>query len=624
MAEALVSGDSATVQRVLVGDFERQIGGKNGFFKWLGHLGRREFQKAEWTLGPTLASQLKVGAKQALMVGGWRRGVLGLLGGGLVVASGLYYALVLGKTRKPPASEFSNAEQMIRKYNQRGEFETLQRSIGVLKAQRAALLPRNPLFEQPGYLKSLFHQRQAVTYALNIRTYGAQDNNRDGLITPYQFEQGTFLSSIARLDELKALGVNNIHLLPINPIGTLKRKGVAGSIYAVADLHTLNPQLADPRSPLNVYEQARLFIQECHKRGIQVMIDIPSIASIDLAITRPDLIAVDEAGRTQTPTNWTDGVVFKNDAKLLEYYQGFFDLMVNDLGVDGFRADVARFRPDWFWKHFTSKYPDKAWVAETYTPEDASPLDRIPRDNPHDQLGYGFDAIYGQLHIFHQMKSGRDFINYLTGELPSVTHAGAAQAGVSPLTKSSWASYLTHDDETTPMNHGGVEHALMVANLIALTPNTTPYILDGQQTGYDKRIDIFNYTPAHVGEHPEIGTALAKALAVRKTYADVFANVSVPNVLPINGDATHQLFAWTLEHNGRKLLLIANKTPNARTEGVIQLPPGLLPPGKPFSNLLLEYGRQCRLAPTAQGLSVSLGPSRILLFDVSLPTAKAV
>ncbi|MFN8615035.1 MAG: hypothetical protein U0003_03890 [Vampirovibrionales bacterium] len=620
LTEALATGDHTTLQRLLGGLDDKML------YKWLGHLGRKEFQQAQWTIGPTLGSQFILGAQQALKVSYWRNRVFGWLGGGLALGTALYYQFILGRSFKPQSTETTTAKEMLAKYNKQGEFETLQQSIALSKVQRTQLPPRSTLYEQPGYLKSLFHQRKVVTYALNLRTFGAKDLNNDGLISPHLFESGTFLNAIERLDELKALGINNIHVLPVNPIGTLKRKGMAGSIYAVADLHTLNPQLADPRSPLNIYQQARLFVQECHKRGIQVMMDIPSIASIDLAITRPDLIAVDEHGRTQTPTTWTDGVVLKNDAKLLEYYQGFFDLMVNDLGVDGFRADVARFRPEWFWKHFINQYPNKAWVAETYTPEDASPLEGIPRDNPHQLLGYGFDAIYGQFHTFHQMKSGQEYTQYLTKELPTITHTGAQQGGVSPLTKSAWASYLTHDDETTPMEHGGVEHALMIANLTALTPNATPYILDGQQTGYDKRIDIFNYTPSHIGQHPEAGTVMAQALSVRKTYSDVFSSVSVPYILPIKGDPSGQLFAWTLEAHGKRLLLIGNKTPNARTEGTLELPSGWLKTatqnGKPLQNLLLEYGRQCRLAATGENqLTVSLGPSRVLLFDVSSPSS---
>src|SRR5262249_52586727 len=133
----------------------------------------------------------------------------------------------------------------------------------------------------------------------------------------------------------------------------------------------------------------------------------------DLMQTRPDLIAIDETGNPKTPYDWVDIGMFQNGPALQEYYESFFDLMINKLGVDGVRADIARARPPEFWQHFISQYPNQAWLAETYCEEDQSPLDNLPRDTPEILMRSGFDAMYGQFHIFPAMSNAQEYMDYL-------------------------------------------------------------------------------------------------------------------------------------------------------------------------------------------------------------------
>lgn len=622
LGELLEKGDAHLAQTI--------VGDRNAFYKLLGLQQRNQTHHAASMTGGNLIQHMASAVIEEANKLHWRNRVLGWGGGLVAAASGLYYLVGLGKTTKPPESAFVSMQQILEKYNRNGEFEAFQRELQMLRLQRAMLPPRSLAFERPGYLKQLFQTNQSIIYALNIRNFAANDWDGDGLIDPLSGEQGTFLSAIARLDELAKQGVNTLHLLPINPIGVLKKGGEAGSVYAPADLHTLNPQLADPSSPLNVYEQARVFVQECHKRGIQVMVDIPSCASIDLALTHPELIDVDEEGRTRTPANWADIVKFKNDEKLRDYYEGFFRLMVNDLGIDGFRVDVARARPAWFWKYFMDKYPNQAWLAESYTEEDASPLTNIQRDTPEKFLRVGFDSIYGQNHIFHKM-TGQEYLRYLS-QMDSLMHRATATPLGQPTGKSIIGSFLTHDDEETLIHHGGPDFSRLVIGLMAFQPFTNPYILDGFTSGYDKRIDIFNYSPALKGEHPEIGDYMAQVNGIRKRYASLLAT-GVFQPLALSGDpkhdSTHQLFAYTLNSPTQRLLVIGNKTPNSRARGVVHvdnvLQNGQLPA---LTNVVPAYGERCDVLPFAtqtgagEGVYVDMGPSRLLVFELPpKPTA---
>src|SRR6202165_2964078 len=94
---------------------------------------------------------------------------------------------------------------------------------------------------------------------------------RDGVIYeifPRAFStQGTFNAITARLDDLKALGVNILWLMPIHPIGQEKKKGTIGSPYAVRDYYGIN-------ADYGTKEDFHRLITEAHRRGMKVIIDI--------------------------------------------------------------------------------------------------------------------------------------------------------------------------------------------------------------------------------------------------------------------------------------------------------------------------------------------------------------
>lgn len=456
----------------------------------------------------------------------------------------------------------------------------------------------------------MFQNNEAVIYALNIRTFGATDANRDGTITVGQ-ENGTFLSSVRRLDELKAMGVNTLHLLPITAAGQVKRFGDAGSLYAIGDLLALNSQFDTPGNATNVFEEARTFINECHKRGINVMVDVPSVASIDLALRRPDLIATDKNGRALVPTTWSDIVNFQNNPALERYYHQFFDLMANKLGVDGFRVDVARSRTLDFWKRAIEQYPDKAWLGETYTYEAASPMPNINRDDPLQHLKVGFDSIYGQLHIFHEMRTAGEFLNYLLDANRMFKMAGGQG-------KSMIASFLTHDDPKTLMAHGGVINSNLVSGLMATIPFANPYIMDGFTTGDEKALDIFSYKDRPKGKHPEIGDYMTQMFNLRRAYGPILTNgLFIP--LPVYDNPGDQVISFARQFGGRTLLVVANKDVNARSVGKIYIP--TLAGNQTLTNLAPEYGRpsQFRVDPAAHAIDVSLGPGRFHVFEINTP-----
>jgi glycosidase len=65
----------------------------------------------------------------------------------------------------------------------------------------------------------------------------------------------------------KSLGVDVLWLMPIHPVGQVKKKGTLGSPYAVRDYYAINPAY-------DTKEDLRQLVQEAHRRQMKVIIDI--------------------------------------------------------------------------------------------------------------------------------------------------------------------------------------------------------------------------------------------------------------------------------------------------------------------------------------------------------------
>ena len=92
----------------------------------------------------------------------------------------------------------------------------------------------------------MFLNNNAIICGINIRNFNSKDTNKNGIIDEDE-QKGNFVNAIERLDELKDLGINTLHVLPITPAGKLKALGTAGSLYAISSFTDINEQLLDNR-----------------------------------------------------------------------------------------------------------------------------------------------------------------------------------------------------------------------------------------------------------------------------------------------------------------------------------------------------------------------------------------
>lgn len=179
-------------------------------------------------------------------------------------------------------------------------------------------------------------------------------------------EEGTFDAAAARLDEIKALGFDWVYLTPIQPIGTVGRKGKSGSPYAIADYRALNPELG-------TMADFEAFVAAAHRRGLKVMLDVvynhTSPDSV-LARERPEWFLHDRGGvPTRKCADWSD-VVDLDYGSSPELWIELIDTLAGwrDAGVDGFRCDVASLVPADFWRQARQRINlrDPATKADTH------------------------------------------------------------------------------------------------------------------------------------------------------------------------------------------------------------------------------------------------------------------
>lgn len=443
-----------------------------------------------------------------------------------------------------------------------------------------ALLTINSFSYADESLRELFKNNKAVIYSINIRTFNANDVNGNEIIDLAQGEvSGSFINAVERLDELKELGINTIHLLPITPVGKIKALGTAGSLYAMSEFTGINPQLADSENELSLIEQAKYFINECHKRNIKVMIDMPSCGAYDLFINRPDLFVLDKDGNAQTPADWVDVRLFNvpNNSKLLTsdifmFHKLFVDYVI-ELGADGIRADVATIKPYYFWlkliKYAREKNSDFMFLAEA-SENWTQPASEHAYFTDYKQLLHaGFDGYYGNYFDLKNWKKMKDLKNSVYKQQKMLNKYKEKKSVI--------GSFATHD-VVSPLITGGENFSKIIIWLNATLP-LNPYYVDGflqsddymykysnkkaEETYTDDefyyvhqgQIDIFNFSRKPYTETSVLTDEHKIAIELRNKYLE---QITKGEFLPLSSD-NDEIFAYQRIYNKKSVVVIINR-----------------------------------------------------------------
>jgi glycosidase len=316
------------------------------------------------------------------------------------------------------------------------------------------------------------------------------------------FTPATFAGVEARLDSIKALGVNVIWLMPTYPIGVLKS---VGSPYCVMDYEGVN-------SSFGTLADLRALVAAAHTLGMAVIFDWEANdTSWDNAwiTSNPSWYVQNSSGQIQQLSTYTDvaALNFNNQDMRIAMIRAM-KYWVFTANIDGFRCDDADNAPSDFWTQAIDTLNNISthkliYVAEgTQTSEETDGF----------QLGYAF-SYYSTLKSVFAGSSAADII---------ATESTERQEFPSPGLK---LRYITnHDDASsdgsTITEYGGKAGA-EAAFIIAAYMDGSPLIYSSQEVGYPNAINFFNVVPVDYTANPDMVALYKKILAFRAAHPAV-------------------------------------------------------------------------------------------------------
>ena len=115
--------------------------------------------------------------------------------------------------------------------------------------------------------------------------------------------EGTLRAAMERLEFLRDLGIDDIWLMPVYPIGEENRKGELGSYYSIRDYKAINPEFG-------TIEDFDAFVAKAHSLGMKVLLDwVANHTARDAKWlhTKPaDWYEREADGTAKVPWDWTD------------------------------------------------------------------------------------------------------------------------------------------------------------------------------------------------------------------------------------------------------------------------------------------------------------------------------
>ncbi|NCB38420.1 MAG: alpha-amylase [Erysipelotrichia bacterium] len=166
------------------------------------------------------------------------------------------------------------------------------------------------------------------------------------------------------LDRIKEMGFNTIWVNPFH------YPGFSGSLYSPKDYYKFNPMFIDNGASKAPAEQLRDFIKACHDRGLLFVMDLViNHTAIDCQLIQehPDWYRHDQSGNIVNPGAMHDGkwhvwgdlaevdnFASKDRNNLWQFWWKMISYYL-EMGVDGFRCDMAYQVPSELWTFLIEK-----------------------------------------------------------------------------------------------------------------------------------------------------------------------------------------------------------------------------------------------------------------------------
>lgn len=339
--------------------------------------------------------------------------------------------------------------------------------------------------------------KDAIFYQIFPERFANGDptNDPDGVLpwggtpTPTNFFGGDLQGVIDHLDYLSELGINAIYFNPVFEATTNHK-------YDTRDYFNVDPHFG-------TNETLKQLVEACHDRGIRVLLDAVFNHSgktfepfVDLLKNGSESSYTDWFHIRQWPLEVIDGVptyetfafepimpkLNTENQEVKDYLLGVAKFWIDEIGIDGWRLDVANEVDHQFWREFRN-------TVKTANPE-AYILGEIMHDSMPWLQGDQFDAVMNYPFT-------NALLNFFAhGKIDSDGFAAAIQSQLTQyplqITEASFNLMGSHDTTRLLTLCEGNKDRLKLAYLFELTFYGVPCIYYGDEIGMDGEHDPLN------------------------------------------------------------------------------------------------------------------------------------
>jgi glycosidase len=383
-----------------------------------------------------------------------------------------------------------------------------------------------PLAAQP--FKPVSWVKNATIYEVNIRQY-----------TP----EGTIKAFEKHLPRLQKMGVKILWIMPVQPIGKENRKGGLGSYYSIQDYKGINPEFG-------THADFKAMVAKAQGMGFKVILDwVANHTAWDHPWVKahPERYKKDKDGKIVS-VNFPNGneIEYWTDVVALDYSQpdvpaAMIDAMtfwVKDMGIDGFRCDVAGLVPLDFWikaRREIDAVRPMFWLAEWGDPKMHQAFD----------MSYHWDLS----NTFRDIVKGKATADNLRALYAQPTTTFPKNA-IRMIFTSNHDYNSWHGTDQELYGPGFKAFAVLAATLPGM-----PLIYSGQESGLNKRLAFFEKDQIDWGTYPH--TAFyTRLMKLNRTHPAMVNDASATFRIIDTGNPA--IFAFERRKGRRSVAVTAN------------------------------------------------------------------
>ena len=323
-------------------------------------------------------------------------------------------------------------------------------------------------------------------------------------VNPRVFAPEKSLQAVAsRIDSIADLGVNVMWVMPIYPIGTEKTKN---SPYSISDYTAVAPEFG-------TIDDFKALVDSCHAHGMSIILDwVANHTAWDskwMKEGHKDWYTQDSTGAVIFPpgTDWTDVADLNYDnADMRAAMREAMLFWIKDVGIDGFRCDVADQVPADFWHGAIDSLRKAAAPRRILMLAEGANVDNFTVG------GFDMNYAWGFMHDMREVWKGESA--RLAFESDSTEYSQL------PKGKVKMRFTTNHDESTkaTPFGMFGGDRGAMAAWVGTVFLHGGPLVYGSQEVGYEQPINFFHYVPVNWMAKPEIRAEYKQLIALLKAH----------------------------------------------------------------------------------------------------------